>query len=338
MRLIPEQVVGLRRAILEKRRSLDGYKDYLEDNRTTSIDDINRLRIGDSFTETGFSLDRSDYNRYTDILENAEIVDSPCLDYVDVGTKFIVVYDGEDEETTLTLVETAQFINSFNGFVSVDSPLGNAAKGHKDGDHCSFKVGDRRIGFTIKAIDRNMDNYLRTINSVQKGDRRCRAALKEVKEATISKDVEKQEELRALTHSQTVLLKSEYERLKRESLRNKNNSVIARMSNIKRLLETRKVVGPNHDSDTIGVGSIFSVKLTSSKGELNFENVELVNCAVSDEYSFEYMERIGAIGYAVYGLSEGDSFKVRIGNVYYTGVVYNINNSYGSLLERGIRK
>ena len=338
MRLIPEQVVGLRRAILEKRRSLDGYKDYLEDNRTTSIDDINRLRIGDSFTETGFSLDRSDYNRYTDILENAEIVDSPCLDYVDVGTKFIVVYDGEDEETTLTLVETAQFINSFNGFVSVDSPLGNAAKGHKDGDHCSFKVGDRRIGFTIKAIDRNMDNYLRTINSVQKGDRRCRAALKEVKEATISKDVEKQEELRALTHSQTVLLKSEYERLKRESLRNKNNSVIARMSNIKRLLETRKVVGPNHDSDTIGVGSIFSVKLTSSKGELNFENVELVNCAVSDEYSFEYMERIGAIGYAVYGLSEGDSFKVRIGNVYYTGVVYNINNSYGSLFERGIRK
>ena len=338
MRLIPEQVVGLRRAILEKRRSLDGYKDYLEDNRTTSIDDINRLRIGDSFTETGFSLDRSDYNRYTDILENAEIVDSPCLDYVDVGTKFIVVYDGEDEETTLTLVETAQFINSFNGFVSVDSPLGNAAKGHKDGDHCSFKVGDRRIGFTIKAIDRNMDNYLRTINSVQKGDRRCRAALKEVKEATISKDVEKQEELRALTHSQTVLLKSEYERLKRESLRNKNNSVIARMSNIKRLLETRKVVGPNPDSDTIGVGSIFSVKLTSSKGELNFENVELVNCAVSDEYSFEYMERIGAIGYAVYGLSEGDSFKVRIGNVYYTGVVYNINNSYGSLFERGIRK
>lgn len=338
MRLIPEQVVGLRRAILEKRRSLDGYRDYLEDNRTTSIDDINRLRIGDSFTETGFSLDRSDYNRYTDILENAEIVDSPCLDYVDVGTKFIVVYDGEDEETTLTLVETAQFINSFNGFVSVDSPLGNAAKGHKDGDHCSFKVGDRRIGFTIKAIDRNMDNYLRTINSVQKGDRRCRAALKEVKEATISKDVEKQEELRALTHSQTVLLKSEYERLKRESLRNKNNSVIARMSNIKRLLETRKVVGPNPDSDTIGVGSIFSVKLTSSKGELNFENVELVNCAVSDEYSFEYMERIGAIGYAVYGLSEGDSFKVRIGNVYYTGVVYNINNSYGSLLERGIRK
>lgn len=338
MRLIPEQVVGLRRAILEKRRSLDGYKDYLEDNRTTSIDDINRLRIGDSFTETGFSLDRSDYNRYTDILENAEIVDSPCLDYVDVGTKFIVVYDGEDEETTLTLVETAQFINSFNGFVSVDSPLGNAAKGHKDGDHCSFKVGDRRIGFTIKAIDRNMDNYLRTINSVQKGDRRCRAALKEVKEATIIKDVEKQEELRALTHSQTVLLKSEYERLKRESLRNKNNSVIARMSNIKRLLETRKVVGPNPDSDTIGVGSIFSVKLTSSKGELNFENVELVNCAVSDEYSFEYMERIGAIGYAVYGLSEGDSFKVRIGNVYYTGVVYNINNSYGSLLERGIRK
>ena len=338
MRLIPEQVVGLRRAILEKRRSLDGYKDYLEDNRTTSIDDINRLRIGDSFTETGFSLDRSDYNRYTDILENAEIVDSPCLDYVDVGTKFIVVYDGEDEETTLTLVETAQFINSFNGFVSVDSPLGNAAKGHKDGDHCSFKVGDRRIGFTIKAIDRNMDNYLRTINSVQKGDRRCRAALKEVKEATISKDVEKQEELRALTHSQTVLLKSEYERLKRESLRNKTNSVVARMSNIKRLLETRKVVGPNPDSDTIGVGSIFSVKLTSSKGELNFENVELVNCAVSDEYSFEYMERIGAIGYAVNGLREGDSFKVRIGNVYYTGVVYNINNSYGSLLERGIRK
>ena len=59
------------------------------------------------------------YPEWVGILENAEIVDSPCLDYVDVGTKFIVVYDGEDEETTLTLVETAQFINSFNGFIIV---------------------------------------------------------------------------------------------------------------------------------------------------------------------------------------------------------------------------
>ena len=68
------------------------------------------------------------------------------------------------------------------------------------------------------------------------------------------------------------------------------------------------------------------------------ENVELINCAVSDEYSFEYVERIGAIGYAVNGLREGDSFKVRIGNKHYTGVVYDINNVYGSLLERGIRR
>lgn len=338
MKLTPEQVVGLRRAIVEKRQSLDGYKDYLEDNRTTSIDDINRLRIGDIFTETGFSMDRQAYYKYTDILEDAEIVTEPCLDHIDVGTKFVAVYDGEDEETVFTLVETAQFISSYNGFVSIDSPLGKAAFGHKDGDYCTFKVGDRKIGFTIKSIVRNIDDYLRTINSVQKGDRRCRAAEREIKEAIESGDIEKQEELRALTHSQTVLLKTEYERLKRELMRNKNNSIITRMSNIKRLLETRKVVCPNPNSDTIGVGTIFSVKLTSSKGELNFENVELVNCAVSDEYSFEYMERIGAIGYAVYGLREGDSFKVRIGNVYYTGVVYNINNSYGSLLERGNRK
>ena len=69
-----------------------------------------------------------------------------------------------------------------------------------------------------------------------------------------------------------------------------------------------------------------------------FENVELINCAVSDEYSFEYIERIGAIGYAVDGLREGETFRVRIGNKHYTGVVYNISNVYGSLLERGNKK
>ena len=338
MRLVPEQVVGLRKAIIEKRKSLDGYRDYLEDNRTTSLDDINRLRIGDSVTENGFNMDRDDYRRYTDILEDAEIIDKPCFDHVDVGTKFVVTYDGENEDIVLTLVETAQFISSFNGFVSVESPLGKAAFGKKEGDHCFFKVGDRRIGFTIKAIDKDMNNYLRPINSVKMGDRRCRAAEKEVKEAIQSGNVVRQEELRALTHSQVVLLNTEYSRLRAEYTRTKDNGLAIRMANIKRALETRKVTGPNANSDCIGIGSLFSVKLVSGNDEIVLENVELVNCAVSDEYSFEYVERIGAIGFAVDGLREGESFKVRIGNKHYTGVVYNINNMYGSLLERGNRR
>lgn len=338
MRLVPEQVVGLRKAIIEKRKSLDGYRDYLEDNRTTSLDDINRLRIGDSVTENGFNMDRDDYRRYTDILEDVEIIDKPCFDHVDVGTKFVVTYDGENEDIFLTLVETAQFISSFNGFVSVESPLGKAAFGKKEGDHCFFKVGDRRIGFTIKAIDKDMNNYLRPINSVKMGDRRCRAAEKEVKEAIQSGNVVRQEELRALTHSQVVLLNTEYSRLRAEYTRTKDNGLAIRMANIKRALETRKVTGPNANSDCIGIGSLFSVKLVSGNDEIVLENVELVNCAVSDEYSFEYVERIGAIGFAVDGLREGESFKVRIGNKHYTGVVYNINNMYGSLLERGNRR
>ena len=338
MRLVPEQVVGLRKAIIEKRKSLDGYRDYLEDNRTTSLDDINRLRIGDSVTENGFNMDRDDYRRYTEILEDAEIIDKPCFDHVDVGTKFVVTYDGENEDIFLTLVETAQFISSFNGFVSVESPLGKAAFGKKEGDHCFFKVGDRRIGFTIKAIDKDMNNYLRPINSVKMGDRRCRAAEKEVKEAIQLGDVVRQEELRALTHSQVVLLNTEYSRLRAEYTRTKDNGLAIRMANIKRALETRSVTGPNANSDCIGIGSLFSVKLVSGNDEIVLENVELVNCAVSDEYSFEYVERIGAIGFAVDGLREGESFKVRIGNKHYTGVVYNINNMYGSLLERGNRR
>lgn len=338
MRLVPEQVVGLRKAIIEKRKSIDGYRDYLEDNRTTSLDDINRLRIGDSVTENGFNMDRDDYRRYTEILEDAEIIDKPCFDHVDVGTKFVVTYDGENEDIVLTLVETAQFISSFNGFVSVESPLGKAAFGKKEGDHCFFKVGDRRIGFTIKAIDKDMNNYLRPINSVKMGDRRCRAAEKEVKEAIQSGNVVRQEELRALTHSQVVLLNTEYSRLRAEYTRTKDNGLAIRMANIKRALETRKVTGPNVNSDCIGIGSLFSVKLVSGNDEIVLENVELVNCAVSDEYSFEYVERIGAIGFAVDGLREGESFKVRIGNKHYTGVVYNINNMYGSLLERGNRR
>ena len=150
MKLIPEQVVGLRRAIIEKRKSLDGYRDYLEDNRSTASDDVTSMRLGDLFTENSFYMDRTDYNRFTDMLGDIEIVDNPCLDHVDIGTRFVVVYDGEDEESVLTLVETAQFISLYNGFVSIASPLGKAARGHKEGEHCTFKVNDRTIGFTIK--------------------------------------------------------------------------------------------------------------------------------------------------------------------------------------------
>ena len=41
-----------------------------------------------------------------------------------------------------------------------DSPLGKAARGRKEGDHCSFKVNGRTIGFTIKAIDKDINNLL----------------------------------------------------------------------------------------------------------------------------------------------------------------------------------
>lgn len=338
MKLIPEQVVGLRKAIIEKRKCLDGYMDYLDDNRTTSPDDVTSMRLGDLFTENSFFMDRDDYTRFTDIMADFEVVDNPNLEQIDIGTRFTVVYDGEDEESVLTLVETAQFISLYNGFVSIDSPLGRAARGCKEGDHCSFKVNNRTIGLTIKSIDKNKNNYLRTINSVKKSDRCCKAASVELKEAIESGDVKKQEELKAITHSQLSLLKSEYGRLEREARRNKNFSIINRMSSIKKTLDTRKVVYPRKGSDVIELGTIFSVKLQSDTDTMVFENVELINCAVSDEYSFEYIEKIGAIGYAVAGLREGESFKVRIGNKRYTGVVYNINNTYGSLLERSNRK
>ncbi len=338
MKFIPEQVVGLRKAILEKRKNIEGYRDYLDDNRTTSPDDINRLRIGDSFTENSFDMDRRDYNRFTDILEDIEVIDNPCFDHVDVGTRFTALYDDEKEPINLTLVESAQFISLAKGFVSISSPFGAAVRGAKEGEHCSFKVNGRNIGFTVTKIDKDLNNYLRTICSVQKHDRSCKAALKEVHDAIESGDLERQEELRALTHSQVVLLKTEYERLSRELMKNKDKAVSARTGCIKHLLETRKVTYPDRNSDTIGVGSLFSVKLVSKDDELVFENVELINCAVSDEYSFEYMERIGAIGHAVVGLREGDSFKVRIGNKHYTGVVYGINNTYGSILERSNRR
>ena len=156
MRLVPEQVVGLRKAIIEKRRSLDGYRDYLEENRTTTSDDISRLRIGDSVTENGFNMDRYDFGRYTEILENAEIITQPCFDHVDVGTKFVAVYDEEDEETVFTLVESAQFISALNGFVSVESPLGKALIGKGVGDDVEVEAQAGIIEYKVLKIDRNV--------------------------------------------------------------------------------------------------------------------------------------------------------------------------------------
>ena len=51
MKLIPEQVIDLRREINEARNNISEYKDYLIDKNSMSIDDICGTHVFDSITE-----------------------------------------------------------------------------------------------------------------------------------------------------------------------------------------------------------------------------------------------------------------------------------------------
>ena len=54
MKLIPEQVINLRREINEARNNISEYKDYLIDKNSMSRDDICGTHVFDSITEDNY--------------------------------------------------------------------------------------------------------------------------------------------------------------------------------------------------------------------------------------------------------------------------------------------
>jgi len=100
------------------------------------------------------------------LIKTATIIEDDTQDD-EIGLYSVVdLYMEEDDETMTVKVVTSIRGDSMKGFISIDSPLGKAIKGHKLGDRIYIKVSDD-YGYyvVVKGIEQTMDDDTDDIRS-----------------------------------------------------------------------------------------------------------------------------------------------------------------------------
>lgn len=122
------------------------------------------------------------------------------VDKVMIGTRCSILFDGDDEEEEIILVETIGGLNAGveSKYVSISSPLGCVLLGAKEGDELSYKVNGRTLKVKVMSIVSSFDDYMKPIRSVTKKKRRCYRSYQEEK---LTFDKEALERLYALMPS-----------------------------------------------------------------------------------------------------------------------------------------
>nr|MDD6335976.1 transcription elongation factor GreA [bacterium] len=87
-------------------------------------------------------------------LRNAVVVeDDGGTDRIRLGLTVTVWDEDEDEEMVLTLVGSAE-ADAMHDRISIESPVGQALMGHKEGDHVSVEVPGGVIRLVVRAIQK----------------------------------------------------------------------------------------------------------------------------------------------------------------------------------------
>ena len=100
------------------------------------------------------------------LIKTATIIEDDTQDD-EIGLYSVVdLYMEEDDETMTVKVVTSIRGDSMKGFISIDSPLGKAIKGHKLCDRIYIKVSDD-YGYyvVVKGIEQTMDDGTDDIRS-----------------------------------------------------------------------------------------------------------------------------------------------------------------------------
>lgn len=98
------------------------------------------------------------------MLKHARIVSDESKDD-EVGiNNTVTVYFEEDDETESYRLVTSVRGNSMQGLISIESPMGKAIRGHKEGDRVFVKTsGDDGYYVVIKKIDKTTDDSQDTL-------------------------------------------------------------------------------------------------------------------------------------------------------------------------------
>lgn len=92
------------------------------------------------------------------MLKNSEIVrDRSKAGEVGLNNTVTVYVEEDDEEETYKIVTSIRG-NSLKGYISIESPLGQALLGHREGDRVAVKVSDSySYEVEIRKIDKSSD-------------------------------------------------------------------------------------------------------------------------------------------------------------------------------------
>ena len=170
MILIPEQISYLRQQVSTTKQNLRSYNDYLDSKDITSGDYSARALIGDSVLDNQYGYERQIYNETMYALENADYKTERSKEIIDIGTKFTIQFDGDKEQDEMILVEGLDGLSVKNGFVSLNSLLGQNVIGKKENDRFAYTVvtgtspRDRRnISGIIKSVKKEQTDYVNFI-------------------------------------------------------------------------------------------------------------------------------------------------------------------------------
>ena len=93
------------------------------------------------------------------------ISDSSKEDEVGINNTVTVYFEEDDEYETYRLVTSIRG-NSINGLISIESPIGKAIRGRKEGDRVMVKVNDSySYPVVIKKIEKTNDDSQDTIKA-----------------------------------------------------------------------------------------------------------------------------------------------------------------------------
>lgn len=93
------------------------------------------------------------------MLKNARIISDNSRDgEIGINNTVTVYFEDDDETETYRLVTSIRG-NSMQGLISIESPMGTALLGHREGDRVLVKTnGDSGYYVTVRSIDKTTDD------------------------------------------------------------------------------------------------------------------------------------------------------------------------------------
>ena len=200
MKLIPEQVQILTEKLKHIRKSLEGYNDYFSELHGVSGDRNYTIDSGNNrVTASQYHFLEQQRKEYEDYLKTANRIQEIDTDKIELGTKFHIHFDGEEEKEEFTLVDNSLGLSM--GHISTTSDIGKAIFHLREKDRFVIVLEDgTKVSGEVTDIITNPKEYVNYIIKTPVRNRVSRLA--------------KSKKTLTLTNSQRDLLKLERNLLK----------------------------------------------------------------------------------------------------------------------------